>query len=103
MKALDILIYILDCGGMIHVDREFMSNVSKAVEELEEHISGKDDQIKWLREELKYHEAELEALQQPKSCDDCRSQSCSVKRILLELGEINSSYFYCNDSEPKEQ
>ena len=47
--------------------------------------------------------AELEALQQPKSCDDCRSKSCSVKRILLELGEINSSYFYCNDYEPKEQ
>ena len=47
--------------------------------------------------------AELEALQQPKSCDDCRSKSCSIKRILLELGEINSSYFYCNDYEPKEQ
>ena len=47
--------------------------------------------------------AELEALQQPKSCDDCRSKSCSVKRILLELGEINSSYFYCNDYEAKEQ
>ena len=47
--------------------------------------------------------AELEALQQPKSCDDCRSKSCSVKRILLELGEINSSYFYCNDYEPEEQ
>ena len=47
--------------------------------------------------------AELEALQQPKSCDDCRSKSCSVKRILLELGEINSSYFYCNDYESKEQ
>ena len=46
--------------------------------------------------------AELEELQQPKSCDDCRSKSCSVKRILLELGEINSSYFYCNDYEPKE-
>ena len=71
MKALDILIYILECGGMIHVDREFMSNVSKAVEELKEHLSDKDDQIKWLREELKYHEAELEALQQPKSCEGC--------------------------------
>ena len=47
--------------------------------------------------------AELEALQQPKNCDGCRSKSCSVKRILLELGEINSSYFYCNDYEPKEQ
>ena len=47
--------------------------------------------------------SEIEALQQPKSCDNCRSESCSVKRILLELGEINSSYFYCNDYEPKEQ
>ena len=56
-----------------------------------------------LYESLKAVEAELEALQQPKSCDDCRSKSCSVKRILLELGEINSSYFYCNDYEPKEQ
>jgi len=58
------------------------------------------------KEDLKvYDEAivELEALQQPKSCDDCRSKSCSVKRILLELGEINSSYFYCNDYESKEQ
>lgn len=72
MKALDILIYILQCGGMIHVDRGFMSNVSKAVEELKEHLSDKDDQIKWLREELKYHKAELEALQQPKSCYDCK-------------------------------
>ena len=35
-------------------------------------ISDKDDQIKWLREELKYHEAELEALQQFKSCDGCK-------------------------------
>ena len=72
MKALDILIYILECGGMIHVDRVFMSNVSKAVEELKEHLSDKDDQIKWLREELKYHEEELKALQQPKSCDGCK-------------------------------
>ena len=47
--------------------------------------------------------AELEALQQHRSCDGCRSKSCSVKRILLELGEINSSYFYCNDYEAKEQ
>ena len=47
--------------------------------------------------------SELEALQQPKSCDGCRSKSCSIKRILLELEEINSSYFYCNDFEPKEQ
>ena len=73
MKALDILIYILECGGMIHVDREFMSNVSNAVEELKEHLSDKDDQIKWLREELKYNEAELEALQQPKSCAKCKA------------------------------
>lgn len=72
MKALDILIYILECGGMIHVDRGFMSNVSKAVEELKEHLSDKDDQIKWLREELKYHKAELKALQQPKSCANRR-------------------------------
>lgn len=72
MKALDILIYILECGGMIHVDRDFMSNVSKAVEELKEHLSDKDDQIKWLREELKYHKAELKALQQPKSCANRR-------------------------------
>ena len=71
MKAIDILIYILECGGMIHVDRGFMSNVSKAVEELKEHLSDKDDQIKWLREELKYHEAELEALQS-RSCATCK-------------------------------
>lgn len=71
MKALDILIYILECGGMIHVDRGFMSNVSKAVEELKEHLSDKDDQIKWLRKELKYNKAELEALQS-RSCDGCK-------------------------------
>lgn len=55
------------------------------------------------KEYIKSLEAELETLQQPKSCDDCRSKSCSIKRILLELGEINSSYFYCNDYEAKEQ
>lgn len=84
MKALDILIYILECGGMIHVDRGFMSNVSKAVEELKEHLSDKDDQIKWLRKELKYHEAELEALQQSKQCDGCEYESGDNFKTLIE-------------------
>ena len=47
--------------------------------------------------------AELEEAMKPKSCDKCRTTSCSVKRTLLELGEINSSYFSCNDYEPKEK
>ena len=47
--------------------------------------------------------AELEEAMKPKSCDTCRTKSCSVKRTLLELGEINSSYFSCNDYEPKEK
>ena len=46
--------------------------------------------------------SELEEAMKPKSCDSCRSKLCSVKRILLERGEINSSYFYCNDYEPKD-
>ena len=116
MKALDILIYILECGGMIHVDREFMSNVSKAVEELEEHLSDKDDQIKWLREELKYHEAELEALQQVKSCDGCKyykkdnttdcngfTQDEECLRFIDEIHRIPCNDFCCNRYEPKEQ
>ena len=45
---------------------------------------------------------ELEKAMKPKSCDSCRSELCSVKRILLERGEMNSSYFYCNDYEPKD-
>ena len=44
----------------------------------------------------------FEEAMKPKSCDSCRSKSCSVKRILLERGEINTSYFYCNDYEPKD-
>ena len=59
--------------------------------------------VEWANDCINEAIAELEALQQPKSCDDCRSKSCSIKRILLELGEINLSYFYCNDYEPKEK
>lgn len=113
MKAIDILIYILECGEMIQVDREFMSNVSKAVEELEEleeHISGKDDQIKWLREELKHHEAELEALQQHKSCEGCKYlyinkhsefvEYCTDLNIEIPYSDITT--FCCNRYEPKD-
>ena len=46
--------------------------------------------------------ATIEEALKPKSCDSCRSKFCSIKRILLERDEINSSYFYCNDYEPKE-
>ena len=110
MKALDILIYILDCGGMIHVDRGFMSNVSKAVGELKEHISGKDAQIKWLREELKYHEAELEALQQ-RSCEECVHRSFIDEALTnkvtngfcIENGFFTKRDFCCNRYEAKEQ
>lgn len=44
--------------------------------------------------------SELEE-QEAKSCDLCRSKFCSAKRILIENDEINTSYFYCNDYEPK--
>ena len=110
MKALDILIYILECGGMIHVDRGFMSNVSKAVEELKEHLSDKDDQIKWLREELKYHEAELEALQQ-RSCESCK-HCTKVFSYVYPLCTRDEQYQFqihnkevllCNKYESKEQ
>ena len=46
--------------------------------------------------------ARIEESIKPKSCDSCRSKFCSIKRILLERDEINSSYFYCNDYEPKD-
>ena len=65
------------------------------------------DELKMMEEDAQQYalrcRKELEALQQPKSCDNCRSKSCSIKRILLELEEINSSYFYCNDFEQKEK
>ena len=107
MKALDILIYILECGGMIHVDRGFMSNVSKAVEELKEHLSDKDDQIKWLREELKYHEAELEALQQSKQCNTCSfyhsfTGVCANDKCPLCADFVDAD-FGCRFHEAKEQ
>ena len=74
----------------------------KALEILVRITRTPQDLFRYSDKELDDAIAELELLQQPKSCDDCRSKSCSVKRILLELGEINSSYFYCNDYEPKE-
>ena len=36
-----------------------------------------------------------------RTCNNCKSKSCSVKRILLELDEINPDYFSCNDWEQK--
>lgn len=86
MKALEILTYM----KASYNDEE----VSEKFEEMSE------DELKTYLDECI---AELEALQQPKSCDDCRSKSCSIKRILLERVEINSSYFYCNDFEPEEK
>ena len=43
---------------------------------------------------------ELEELEN-RSCNTCKSNSCSIKRILIREDEINSNYFYCNDWENK--
>lgn len=34
-----------------------------------------------------------------RTCNNCKSKSCSVKRILLEREEMNPDYFSCNDWE----
>ena len=60
----------------------------------------KDTPCEW--DELDEAIAELEEMQQPKSCSICRSfKTCSVPRVVKD--ELNVEYFYCNDFEPKEQ
>ena len=44
--------------------------------------------------------AELEEFKN-RSCDNCKTKNCSVKRILVEKDEINTEYFNCNDWESK--
>ena len=36
-----------------------------------------------------------------KSCNSCKSKSCDIRRILIELKTINPDYFSCNDWESK--
>ena len=50
--------------------------------------------------EIKEAIKELEELEN-RSCNTCKSNSCSIKRILIREDEINSNYFYCNDWENK--
>ena len=101
MKALEILNKLKN--KMLNFTSIDVENATIEIEAMQEHNREWFLKIIELTKQRDEAIAELEALQQPKSCDDCRSKSCSVKRILLELGEINSSYFYCNDYEPKEQ
>ena len=86
-KALEILTYM----------KASINDEEKMHEKL--HSMSGDELHTYLFEAI----AELEEAMKPKSCDTCRTTPCSVKRTLLELGEINSSYFSCNDYEPKEK
>lgn len=36
-----------------------------------------------------------------RSCNNCRSKHCDIKRELLERSSINPGYFNCNDWEQK--
>ena len=34
-----------------------------------------------------------------RNCNNCKTKNCSIKRVLIELEEINPDYFSCNDWE----
>ena len=36
-----------------------------------------------------------------RTCNNCKAKNCSIKRVLMELEEINPDYFSCNDWEQK--
>ena len=52
--------------------RKVALDLDTEASELRAQLKEKDEEIKWLREENKYFTAELEALQQPKSCEGCK-------------------------------
>ena len=83
-------------------DEEIKILMEKALEILRNDNVFDEEYLSWNKIDIVSAIKELEEDMKPKSCDSCRSKSCSVKRILLERGEINSSYFYCNDYEPKD-
>ena len=62
----------------------------------ERYISENEYYKKEIEEAIK----ELEELEN-RSCNTCKSNFCSIKRILIREDEINSNYFYCNDWENK--
>lgn len=109
---------------------DFKLNTQLCIASLESRIKQRDEEIRKLnirldnlipsisvpKEELKYHEAELEALQQPKSCDGCKyykkdnttdcngfTQDEECLRFIDEIHRIPCDDFCCNRYEAKEQ
>ena len=104
MIALDILDYFRSEQIAYECTPFLLEMYNEAIAELEEHLSDKDGQIKWLREELKYHKAELEALQQPKRCDGCWYVKITINSVICgKNGTFKEADDYCKYYNPKEQ
>ena len=76
--------------------------IDQIFDEHEAQLKAKDKKIERLREELKYHEAELEALQQPKNCDGCWYGKTTINSVICgKNGTYKEADDYCNYYNPK--